>query len=205
MYSHRTGLTLGFHGCDRSVAQSVFRGESELKTSMNSYDWLGHGIYFWEYSPKRALDFAIELASHPRSGSSIKDPAIIGAVIDLGTCLDLLDFENLSIVKAAYNVLEESARNSGFAIPVNKGSKGTKDLLLRELDCAVLETVHKVNLEKGKTLKFDSVRGVFFEGKELYPNSGFREKDHIQICIRNPNCIKGYFLPRDLSPKFSRI
>ncbi|HYE54151.1 MAG TPA: hypothetical protein VD996_04880 [Chitinophagaceae bacterium] len=25
---------------------------------------------------------------------------------------------------------------------------------------------------------------------------GFHEKNHIQLCIRNPNCIKGYFLPR---------
>ncbi|TSA32147.1 MAG: hypothetical protein D4R64_16610 [Porphyromonadaceae bacterium] len=50
-----------------------------------------------------------------------------------------------------------------------------------------------------------SVRGVFFEGKELYPNSGFREKNHIQICVRNPNCIKGYFLPRNVNNKFLRV
>ncbi|SEK41780.1 hypothetical protein SAMN05421740_101809 [Parapedobacter koreensis] len=43
--------------------------------------------------------------------------------------------------------------------------------------------------------EFDSVRGVFWEGNPLYPTAGFREKDHIQICIRNIDCIKGYFLP----------
>ena len=52
---------------------------------------------------------------------------------------------------------------------------------------------------------FDSVRGVFWEGKELYKNAGFREKDHIQICIRNPNCIKGYFLPRELDNAFNKV
>lgn len=34
---------------------------------------------------------------------------------------------------------------------------------------------------------------MFTEGKPLYPGAGFHEKSHIQICVRNPNCIKGYF------------
>lgn len=38
-------------------------------------------------------------------------------------------------------------------------------------------------------------RGVFTEGGPIYPNAGFVEKTHIQICIINPNCIKGYFAP----------
>lgn len=42
----------------------------------------------------------------------------------------------------------------------------------------------------------DSIRGAFIEGKRIYPNSGFYEKTHIQICVRNPNCIKGYFAPK---------
>jgi hypothetical protein len=52
---------------------------------------------------------------------------------------------------------------------------------------------------KKKEKAFDSVRGVFVEGKELYPSAGFREKNHIQLCIRNPNCIKGYFHPQEIS------
>ena len=42
------------------------------------------------------------------------------------------------------------------------------------------------------------VRGVFFEGKDLYENAGFKEKNHIQIAIRNQDFIKGFFIPRDL-------
>ena len=34
---------------------------------------------------------------------------------------------------------------------------------------------------------------VFTEGKDLYAGAGFKEKNHVQICVRNPNCIKGYF------------
>jgi hypothetical protein len=43
---------------------------------------------------------------------------------------------------------------------------------------------------------FDSVRGVFTEGGPAFPGSGIQEKNHIQICIRNSNSIKGFFLPR---------
>lgn len=75
------------------------------------------------------------------------------------------------------------------------------DLLLRKLDCAVIETMHKINRYANKGA-FDSVRGVFWEGKPLYPNAGFAEKNHIQICVCNPNCIKGYFLPREINVKY---
>jgi hypothetical protein len=55
-----------------------------------------------------------------------------------------------------------------------------------------------VNLQEKKCNEtFDSVRGVFWEGNEPYPNAGFREKNHIQISVRNPNCIKGFFIPRE--------
>lgn len=205
MYSHRTGLTIGFHGCDLSVSTKVIGGTAGLRVSENNYDWLGHGIYFWEYSPQRAMDFAMELAVNPRSGSKIKIPSVIGAVIDLGHCLDLLDYENLSLLAPAYNIVVESNLRSGLPIPQNKCSKDSNDHLIRELDCAVMEIVHKVNGELKGTQDFDSVRGVFFEGNELYPNSGFRGKDHIQICIRNPNCIKGYFWPREIDKHFHRV
>jgi len=53
----------------------------------------------------------------------------------------------------------------------------------------VIQTVHLINQDANKRA-FDSVRGVFWEGKPLYPNAGFAEKHHIQICVCNPNCTK---------------
>ena len=50
--------------------------------------------------------------------------------------------------------------------------------------------------------EYDSVRCAFIEGESLYENAGFHEKNHIQICIRNPNCIKGYFIPRKSNKKW---
>lgn len=35
------GPVLGYHGCDREVAEQVLSGQSDLRLSENSYDWLG--------------------------------------------------------------------------------------------------------------------------------------------------------------------
>jgi hypothetical protein len=205
MYSTRPGLVLAFHGCDQSLVNHVILGSTALKPSTNKYDWLGHGVYFWDNSPARALEFATFLRDNPgKSKSKIINPAVIGAVINLGYCLDLLDFQNLQLVKLGYEILAITNAASGSPIPVNKIAGDNNDLLLRELDCAVFETLHQVR-RKNKLPAFDSVRGVFWEGKFLYTNAGFREKDHIQICIRNPNCIKGYFLPREEDRKYLMV
>lgn len=190
MYTSRTGLVLGFHGTDQAIVDDVVNGRADLVARHNKYDWLGHGIYFWDNSYSRALSWAVELSSRP--GSLIQTPAVVGTILDLGNCLDLLDYQNVEFLKEGYQILQASAIDASANIPVNRGR--TNDLLLRELDWAVLEALHESREETGIPA-FDSVRGVFWEGEEIYPTAGFREKNHIQICVRNLDCIKGYFLP----------
>lgn len=199
LYSRRSNLVIGFHGCDLSVARKVVTGEEDLLASTNDYDWLGNGIYFWENNEARALQWAQELAK--RSGSSVKTPAIIGAVIDLGYCLDLTDSQCLEELKIGYETLVTLSKEAGIPMPKNANLGTSTDLLLRKLDCAVIETMHKLNKAANKRA-YDSVKGVFWEGERLYPNAGFAEKNHIQICVCNPNCIKGYFLPREINKKY---
>lgn len=205
MYSTRPGLILGFHGCDESLVADVVSGKTSLQNSTNKYDWLGHGVYMWDNSPSRALEFAEWLKLNSgKSRKPIKNPAVIGAVINLGFCLDLLDYKNLSFLKDAHSLLVATSGSLGTDMPLNRSIGTSKDLILRELDCAVIETLHQFRRDKDMRA-FDSVRGVFSEGKELYQNAGFKEKDHIQICIRNPNCIKGYFLPKVENTKFNKV
>jgi hypothetical protein len=42
---------------------------------------------------------------------------------------------------------------------------------------------------------FQSVRGIFAEGTPAFEGSGIRLKSHIQIAVRDPSCILGYFRP----------
>lgn len=83
-------------------------------------------------------------------------------------------------------------------MPVNEGVNKTGEILIRHLDCAVIKMIHQ-DREDNDQQPFDSVRGVFWEGDPPYPTAGFRAKNHIQVAVRNPNCLKGFFLPRKLN------
>jgi hypothetical protein len=56
----------------------------------------------------------------------------------------------------------------------------------------VIRRLHSI-LEAQGLPAVDTVKGVFTEGKPIYPGSGFDEKTHIQIAVRNQRCIKGIF------------
>ncbi len=203
MYSSLPAFVIGFHGCDKSVADKVVCGKEPMNKSENDYDWLGHGIYFWENDPSRALDYADKLMKNPtRATSKIEKPAVIGAVIDLGLCLNLMEIKLLEEVKTAHEDLCAIFKQANEKMPENKGANdNSSDLLIRRLDCAVIQYLC-ASYSKKSGRGFDSVRGLFFEGPDLYPNAGFKTKNHIQICVRNPNCIKGYFLPRNRDKKY---
>jgi hypothetical protein len=190
MYSKRPTFIVGFHGCDEEVRNKIVANYSPMKKSCNKYDWLGNGFYFWENNYERALSFAEE----QKERGKIKNPLVLGAYIDLGNCMDLLDSQYLKGLQDAYGQLEKAFQLTGEELPVNRAvSAASHDLLLRPLDCAVIEAYASLI-----DPKFDSVRGVFWEGKDLYPGAGMKEKNHIQICIRNVNCIKCFFIPREM-------
>jgi len=198
MYATLPAFILGFHGCDQSLVEGVICGRTELRASKNDYDWLGHGIYFWENDPIRALEYAQLLKEKPRKPTAISEPAVLGAVIDLGHCLNLMESTALSLLRDAYETLRDTFAESGIEIPENRALSGRgADLLVRKLDCAVIQLLH-AETER----KFDTVRGLFFEGEDPYPNAGFKKRNHIQVCVVNPNCIKGYFLPRSPNSQY---
>jgi hypothetical protein len=193
MYPAKPGLVIGFHGCDLTVCNNLVQKKIKMEPSNNSYDWLGSGMYFWENNRQRALNFAADLKKNKTRKSKIKHPAAVGAILDLGFCLNLLDAEYISLVKESYKNLLASCEILGLSMPANRNIGNSKDLLLRDLDCAVIKNLH-LQRTLNNLKPFDSVRGAFIEGDPLYEKAGFHEKNHIQICICNPNCIKGYFL-----------
>lgn len=198
MYSNLSNLVLAFHGCDEETFNRVIYKHEELLPSNNSYDWLGNGIYFWENSLARAQQWAVSCCDRYNSrhlNEEPKKPAVIGAVLSLGHCLNLTDYGSADILKNGYAILSYELSSIGQKLPVNKNIQENNDLLLRELDCAVIERIHRFNIDSGKR-RYDSVRGVFIEGKPVYSDSGIMDKTHVQICIINPNCIKGYFKPK---------
>lgn len=200
-----TSFVLGFHGCDRAVGERALSGETELLQSDREYDWLGPGIYLWESDPDRALEWASSKARRRGHG----EPFVIGAVIDLGNCLDLLVRENLILLRTAYDGLVRRSAASGVPMPENEDLEGDahRDKLLRKLDCAVLRRLHSDIDERnamdasvpGTVIEpYDTVRGLFTEGAPVYPGAGFHELTHIQIAVRTSRSLKGLFRPRGL-------
>lgn len=180
---------LGYHGCSKAVAEHLFLG-SAFEPSQNDYDWLGSGIYFWQSNPRRALSYAQEKRSREGAGW---EPQVVGAVIDLGLCLDLATTSGAREVHGAYEGLRLTYEAA--ALPMPRNTLG-RDRLMRQLDCAVIQRIHSIRRANGDP-PIDTVSGIFIEGEPLYPNSGFYEKTHIQLCVCNPACIRGVFRVSD--------
>lgn len=191
IYSAEPGLVIGFHGCEKSIRDKIVNGSVMMKPSQNSYDWLGGGFYFWQNNYERAMDFA----TNPPGKQKFQEPAVLGAVLGLGNCLDMADKRCIDEVSFSFQILKQVFETAEKELPMNRDAENSNDKLLRELDCAVIEHLHKV-MHESSNPPFDSLRGIFIEGKPIYDGAGFYERTHVQICIRNPNCIKGFFIPR---------
>lgn len=85
--------------------------------------------------------------------------------------------------------------NQGIQLPRNQ-RVGIRDgdWLRRERDCFVLKYAIPA-VESHWGCEFDSVRGVFQEGAPAFKGAGIKLKSHIQIAVRDPRAIIGYFLP----------
>ena len=174
---------IAYHGCDESVVRRALLTGAPLASSENDYDWLGTGIYFWEFGPERALEWAVEIKK--RNPQRIRKPAVLGAVLHLGTCFDLLDTRCTRALAACwehYRIIAPGIKSA------NKG-------VLHYLDCDVLNfALPFIQAEEGTS--FQTVRGVFQEGTPAYPGSEIRLQSHIQIAVRDKSCILGYFRPQ---------
>jgi hypothetical protein len=188
-------VVVGYHGCDAAVVERVLAGKARLSLSTNDYDWLGEGIYFWEHGPQRAYEWAIEQAR--LRAAKVRNPSVLAARIDLGVCLDLLDTANTRLLGKWFTKFRWFVRQKGYQMPQNRDAVGSRrgDKVLRYRDCAVIDyTLSSLAGEQGIT--YQTVRGVFLEGKPAFPGSKIALKSHIQIAVKDPACIVWIFEPK---------
>jgi hypothetical protein len=179
---------VGYHSCDRRLALEILTGTQKLNPSKNAWDWLGEGIYFWEHNPFRSLEYGEENARGIQfNRKRIETPFVLGAIIELKRCLNLQESESLALLTKMYNSMENYYRQANKPLPVNKGAN-------RQLDCTVLQHL-RASSEQDPSLRFDTIRCAFAEGDPIYPGTTITTRHHIQLCVLNPACIKGYFLP----------
>ena len=182
MSSYSPALVFGFHVCDRKVRDRLLLTQNNFKFSQNDYDWLGEGVYFFESDPIRADMFGEAVLAQPGlSQGEIKEPVVLGAIIELAHCLDLTTMADRELLKAAEKTLKQTSRQ-------NKGSG-------RFRDCAAINALHQIYKDLTSP-PFKTVRAAFREGSPVYESAELHTEDHIQIAVRDLSCIKGVFVPR---------
>jgi hypothetical protein len=185
-------VILGYHGCEAGdsaeFAKRLLAGEAKFedwRASSNDYDWLGRGIYFWEHGLERARDWAKA------------DGLVLGAVIQLGNCLDLTDLRATRLLNRQFEEVDRFYRETGLPLPSNASRNST----LRRLDCLVINELVAAlaapvaDDPKAEAVRIQTVRGAFEEGDEAFPGSMLRTQTHIQVAVRDAACILGVFLP----------
>jgi hypothetical protein len=184
-------VVLGYHGCNTpesvEFAKQLFDGTSSPSDwipSTNEYDWLGRGVYFWEYGLQRAREWAGAYGT------------VVGAVIQLGRCFDLTDFRDTQLLNATYESVSALYNQKGRTLPKNEG----RELKLRKLDCLVInrlmdDTDNRRTGIADVEFTYQTVRGPFEEGDEVFPGSMLKTQSHIQIAVRDLDCILGIFRP----------
>lgn len=167
---------VAFHGTRKSTAEKLVSGVP-FDQSENDDDWLGHGIYFWEYAPQQAWWWA-----ERRYGD---DAAVVGALVRLGRCIDLLDPSNATLLMRAHDDLDRMLAATKQKLKSNANNHKYRD-------CAVFnylfETLRRANVET------DSARAVFVPASakglpRLWERSGVFRGAHIQLSVREPNNI----------------
>ena len=90
-------IMFGFHGTSVDSARKIL-DEQRMIPSTKEYDWLGHGIYFWEDDPVRALEWA-------KGRFADAKVSVIQARIRRGICLNELNAAHRELVREAERLL----------------------------------------------------------------------------------------------------
>jgi hypothetical protein len=168
---------VAFHGTRRTTAKKLIGGDA-FGVSENDDDWLGRGVYFWEFAPQQAWWWA-----ERRYGA---EAAVVGSLVRLGRCLDLLDPSNATLLRAAHADLDRTLQAAGQRLPENANNH-------KYLDCAVFNWLYGTLAAAKRPV--DSCRAVFVPLQKskgmprLWIRSGVFEGAHVQLCVREPSNI----------------
>ncbi len=182
-------LVLGHHGTTTERADAIF--DSGFKAKRNEYDWLGHGVYFFENSPTRAMAWANE--QHPDS-----NVCVMAAEIALGrNCLDLADPDGVTVLESFFKHYVATFGKEHVA-----GLKETSGN--RQFSCRVINWCCKRMAENGWDIHV--IRSPFEEGDYVFsdpdgklPTALLRKLTHIQLAVRDCCAIRRFWLDDQLA------
>lgn len=186
---HRT--VIGYHGTRRSVAERIVLRQQSFTWQDNPGDWMGSGVYFWEYGPKQAWWWA-ELRRRHRKWE--EPTAVVASMIRLGFCFDLLDPDNARDLKSFHDDFVQARAAAGEEPLTNQRRHKYLDRAVFEYAYAAIE---QENAKLGEPARVDTCRGVHVRpgGRgRLWDRSWVEHDTFIQLLVRNADCILGSWL-----------
>jgi hypothetical protein len=168
----------GYHGTNRAKADSIL--SNGWRVSDNDYDWLGKGVYFFQDAPIRAMQWATQ--QHLQQG------AVIRSLIRLDNCIDLLDIKWFPPLKIVYNSFTKQYQNSNRPLPQQNPMRSKA----HRLDCEFFNYTTQMLHRRGQDI--ETIRALFIEGENIFPNSAIFDLAHIQIAVKNPDLIESSHL-----------
>jgi len=172
---------IGYHGTSMSAASTI--AHHGFKASMNDYDWLGDGVYFFQDAPQRAWEWARKI--HGRNA------AVIGATIEMRDWMDLLDIKWARFLAAAYDGFLSKMKEAGLPLPRQTAGG-------HRLDREVINYAVVILGENAQVVR--AVRAAFSEGVPVFPNSALFDRSHVQIAVRDTGLITAHWTESERSP-----
>ena len=194
---HRT--VVGYHGTGLSTALRIVNRLEDFRWSRRNFDWLGHGIYFWEHAPRQARDWAelrkkqLKRKKNPIAEEARKaeEPiAVVASMIRLGFCFDLLEPDNVEYLMGIFEEYRQTIKLAGETLPENNRK-------YRKLDLRGSRVCLQGHRRGSGAQPVDTSRGVYVPAggdRRVWDASWLSRGVHIQLCVRNPSCILGTWL-----------
>ena len=157
-------IVTGYHGTTKAAAEKILT--EGFVPSVNDWDWLGHGVYFWQDAPVRAYNWARE-----RLAGTDQFATVVAARIRLDGFVDLLDQRGIRTLQDLAADFERQKLSTRLA-----NAKGAN-----RLDCAVFNFASDVLSWLGAEVA--GYRAACVEGKPLTPGSPVFDLSHVQIVV----------------------
>jgi hypothetical protein len=212
---------IGYHACPREYAEAICAGEvriTDWQLSANKYDWLGDGGYFWEDGLRRAREWARDFVKGP--AGIVRAEIDLGRCLDLSETeyLDLIRtmYADVASTYRAQRWQLPVNRELGAPRGYRRRVLAILDRMnvwlyfkaagvqferktenkLRFLDSFVLNQFLKAMESDvfGQAITYQTVRCPFEEGEPLFPGSMIRTQSHVQISVRDRQCIRNVSL-----------
>ncbi|MFV0616933.1 hypothetical protein ACE418_03350 [Megasphaera sp. WILCCON 0056] len=162
----RSSVFIGYHGTDKNSATAILKGKTFLPSG-SWRDWLGKGVYFFEFDPHQA--FMITVA---RRKISCQDVVVLESLIRTNNFIDLLTDEDRDFIEIFSKKLSDKLTEMESKIGKWKHKEGY-----------VLDALYQIH-------PYEMVRAAYqIPRKYTYAQLDYLTVQ-IQICVKNPRCIQ---------------